>query len=189
MITLNIFGTEYHFLSFLPTCTICILHYLNNNSLHGRPHKHPSIHKITADTIFLKWHFSIGGILLGRCHTISLDSAAINMGHLALCARRKIYQQCSIKSAITFRISAFHPVSYTWSGDWEVWHWVAISIISCIFSIVYTHSKCFLPTPLMCWVMLNHTRLHLASTANNHVLPVTPNDAKNRATVLWITRS
>ena len=78
MITLNIFGTEYHFHSFLPTYTICILQYVSDISLHSRPHKHPSIHKITADTIFLKWHFSVGGILLGRCHTISHDSAAIN---------------------------------------------------------------------------------------------------------------
>jgi hypothetical protein len=30
-----------------------------------------------------------------------------------------------------------------------------------IFSITYTHSNCSLPTPPMCWVMLNHKCLHL----------------------------
>jgi len=62
---------------------------------------------------------------------------------------------------------------------------------------VYAHSNRFLPTPLV----LGHIELHtpaptlvpafvlifyitMASAANNHVLPVTPIDAKNRATVL-----
>jgi hypothetical protein len=66
-----------------------------------------------------------------------------------------------------------------------------------IFTTVYAHSKRFLPTPLMLGHVESHTPasamgpasvrifyITMASAANNHVLPVTPIDAKNRATVL-----
>jgi hypothetical protein len=173
--------TEFHYLSLFPTYTICTLHYLDSISLHGKPYKHPSIYKITADTI-LMCHFSAGGTILGRCHTISPAAINIVTWHYVHC--RKIYQQCSIKSAITFRISAFHPVSYTCSGDWEY-----LLLRVCpqqLFLTNSTHVLGHVESHMPARAFLCIFYITMASAANNHILPLTPNDAKNRATVLWI---
>jgi hypothetical protein len=116
-------------------------------------------------------------------------------GHLALCAPQEklpatlhkichYIQNISLSSCFLYLVRRLRSVALS-------------SLLNnfIIFSTVYTRSNYSLPTPLMCWVMLNHMLapalvpasvctfcITMASAANNHVLPVTPIDAGNRDT-------